>query len=229
MFRHGLAVLLTASVLAFSLSACKEKVGDGCTKDKAACQDEKTALSCQGGKYIATPCSGPGGCKISGGQVSCDITGNKTGDPCSTDDEGTGQCTPDKKELVKCKAGKLVREACDGKGGCVDHTCNMRPKAGDRCNKGDAVCADAKSELTCDGGKLAKFACKGPSGCTETDKEVKCDFAGAAAGDPCSRDDEGDLACSADGKSSIECKGGKYVVTACKKGCKVEGKALTCD
>ncbi len=104
-------------------------------------------------------------------------------------------------------------------------------KAGDACTKGTASCADASNELTCQDGKLIQAPCRGPKGCAVAAEKLTCDIAANKAGDVCSTDDEGNTACSADGKSVVACKKGKYVVDACggPGGCKTKDGKYECD
>ena len=57
------------------LLGCKPKAGAACEKGRALCQDGKTELSCQDGKYLAAPCKGPKGCYTQGQSLFCDISG----------------------------------------------------------------------------------------------------------------------------------------------------------
>ncbi len=102
-----------------------------------------------------------------------------------------------------------------------------KPNVGDTCEKGKAACIDGKSMLSCQEGKFISVPCKGAKGCGVEGDSVKCDVSGNAAGDLCSKDDEGTGACSADGKAQVVCKGGKFASTPCRgpKGC----KDATCD
>ncbi|MFO0660030.1 MAG: hypothetical protein U0165_09400 [Polyangiaceae bacterium] len=108
----------------------KMKVGDTCERGRSDCGDDKTEMICQAGKVIAVPCKGTRGCYEEGSQIRCDVSGNEAGDPCSTDEEGSGQCASDHKNMLKCEKGKYVIEACKGAKGCVtkgyDHTCYGR-------------------------------------------------------------------------------------------------------
>jgi len=109
--------------------------------------------------------------------------------------------------------------------------CACKTKAGDSCTKGQAACKDDNTSLSCQDGKFIESPCKGAKGCKVEGATVDCDITGNAAGDLCSTDDEGNTACSADGKTQIECKGGKYAVQQCRgpDGCKQNGLLANCD
>ena len=118
-------------------AGCKPGVGTSCDKGEARCQDKQTQLACQGGKYIATPCRGPGGCSITPDGIHCDISKNKPGDPCSTDDVGAAACS-DEKTLIACVEGKYQPSPCRGPKGCTSSdgrpTCDTSIAApGDAC------------------------------------------------------------------------------------------------
>lgn len=212
------------------LGDAKPKVGDPCTKGTGACLDAKNQLACQAGKFVSIPCKGAAGCVESGTSLRCDVSGNETGDLCSAEDEGTGVCTPDGKEMVKCVGGKFRRDVCDGRKGCTENTCYTRIKVGDPCDRGKSDCADEKTELTCQAGKFIATPCKGPKGCHEEASQVVCDVSGNVAGDPCSTDDEGAGQCGIDRKTLVKCEKGKYAIEACtgSKGCVTKGHEHTC-
>ena len=105
-----------------------------------------------------------------------------------------------------------------------------KPKEGDPCEKGKAVCLDGKTELSCQDGKLLAAPCKGPKGCATAGNSLTCDISANGAGDICSADDDGAAACSTDNKSMVVCEKGKYAVHPCRgpKACK-EGTKVDCD
>ncbi len=109
--------------------------------------------------------------------------------------------------------------------------CGCKKKAGDSCAKGEAACKDDRTTLSCQDGKFIESPCKGANGCKVEGATVDCDISGNANGDPCSKEEEGNTACSGDGKSQIECKGGAYVVHPCRgpDGCKQTGMMANCD
>ncbi len=108
-----------------------------------------------------------------------------------------------------------------------------KAKAGDKCEEsGLRVCVDGKTSLYCAKGAWQADTCRGPKGCVEAGKIVTCDVTGNAAGDVCPAALEGFQSCAADGKSRVECKGGKYVMEVCKgkDGCTlVQAGPVTCD
>jgi hypothetical protein len=107
-------------------------------------------------------------------------------------------------------------------GGC-------RPKVGSRCDQGEARCLDGKTVMVCQAGTFISAPCKGPQGCALTAKGTACDASGNAAGDPCSKDDEGASTC--DGKVLVKCVGGAYARSECQgpRGCEVVGNNAVCD
>ena len=109
--------------------------------------------------------------------------------------------------------------------------CACKTKAGDSCTSGQAACLDDKTSLACQDGKFIATPCKGAKGCKVIGATVECDISGNAAGDVCSKDDEGNTSCTTDGKQQIECKGGKFVVHPCRgpDGCKQTGIMANCD
>ncbi len=143
----------------------------------------------------------------------------------------------DPKTALACHNNKWEKELCKGAKGCTqkgnDGECDhVTADNGDVCTiQDDHSCsADKKSMVRCMKYKYVTVeTCLGPGGCVR-DKEAACDNSTSAAGDPCTQ--EGDAACSTDGKSSLACKGGKMTTTVpCKgpKGCSVSGTAVRCD
>jgi hypothetical protein len=106
-----------------------------------------------------------------------------------------------------------------------------KPKPGDKCSgAGLPTCSDPATALICLNGTVTALHCRGPKACTPTASEVQCDNALALAGDSC--DQPGDVACSVDHKSALECQSGKFAVAeTCKgvRGCQVEGNDISCD
>ncbi len=156
------SIIAVAALLVGVGCACKSKAGDSCTKGQAACKDDKTALACQDGKFIETPCKGAKGCKVEGATVECDFSGNATGDPCSTDDESSTMCGADGKSQVECKGGKYQVHPCRGPDGCkqtgVTANCDVSiAQVGDACEGvtgGYACSVDKKALLKCKNGKF---------------------------------------------------------------------------
>ena len=159
----------------------------------------------------------------------------KEGGDCKID---TKQACVDPKTAIACHGGKWEKELCKGPKGCVtngsDGECDQSiAEKDDVCNLAeDHACApDKKSMVRCVKYKFATVeTCSGPLGCERTEKEARCDNSTAAAGDPCTEDN--DHACSVDGKTMLLCKGGKFEERlACKgkNGCSLNGSAVRCD
>lgn len=225
------------------LGGCRKapEPGQACqAQGEAVCKDKTTFLECEGGKWQSVSCRGPDGCQTQGNVVRCDESLAQQGDPCGAREGEHFSCGTDKKSELKCKDGtwQLVAK-CAGPKGCEAQgmfvKCDQSvANEGDPCEPGTsgesfACTADKKAELKCDGGKWKLFSkCQGPKACEVQGLFVKCDNTVAAVGDPCSKD--GDPACSLDGKSIVECKGGKYAVAqACAGSCKVDGMFIKCQ
>ncbi|HOU92516.1 MAG TPA: hypothetical protein PLU22_15795 [Polyangiaceae bacterium] len=109
------------------------------------------------------------------------------------------------------------------------------PTAGGECPvEGSHACESPTTHLACHGGRWRAYPCRGPKGCTVNADVVECDATLAAADTPCDR--EGHRACSADGKSELDCARAAWrVASAClgPRGCSVVdlGNAYTveCD
>jgi len=219
--------------------ACKPGPGSSCDKGEARCVNKQSQLVCQSGSYIEAPCRGPRGCALTPTGVSCDITGNKAGDVCSTDEEGASACV-DPKTKVVCSAGKFLATSCRGPKGC--ETQEGRPlcdlsvsEPGDPCREADktkACSVDGKQYLVCKAGKMTmEFQCLGPNGCKSDGGKLNCDLSVARDKDPCTAEMEGKHACNLDKSSIVICKGGKFVIDEeCKAGtsCNSEG-TIKCE
>jgi len=86
-------------------------------KTKACSVDGRQYLACSGGKMtMQFQCLGPGGCKSTGGQLSCDMSYARDKDPCRAEMEGKHACNLDHSSIVICKAGRFVidEECKDG-------------------------------------------------------------------------------------------------------------------
>lgn len=219
---------------------CKPGVGSSCDKGEARCQDHHTQLACQAGHYIATPCRGPKGCALTDAGISCDISKNKPGDPCSTDDEGAALCLG-KKKMVVCRGGKYRLAPCRGPEGCQKEDdrakCDTSISVpGDECHEpGSKACStDGKQLLSCQGGKMALVNyCRGADGCTAAPGgKLGCDMSVAKEGDPCGKTMDGRIACSADMKGTVKCDHGKFVGDEkCKAGktCATADGNIACE
>ncbi len=232
------AFLLSLCTLA--LIGCRPKVGSSCDKGEARCQDHYTQLACQNGHYIATPCRGPGGCAHTDAGISCDITKNKPGDQCSTDDEGAAVCL-DKKQMVACRGGKYRLEECRGPDGCQKEDarakCDMSISVpGDSCHDpGSKACStDGKQLLSCQDGKMTLVNyCRGKDGCTAAPGgKLGCDMSVAKEGDPCGKTMDARIACADDKSGIVKCEHGKFVSDEkCKAGkkCSTEDGNISCE
>jgi hypothetical protein len=92
-------------------------LADPCEDDEdlACSTDGKALLKCKKDKYaVELSCKGPNGCKVDGTKVRCDDDVADVGDPCSG--EGNYACTPDRKQLLACHAGKFKADQTCKKG-----------------------------------------------------------------------------------------------------------------
>lgn len=182
MLRPGVAFLVLAVALAAAACDKQPVAGDPCKKTDIRCVDPKTELACQKGVFVAAPCKGPLGCQETNKVLTCDISGNADGDPCSTDDEGNSRCVGENQRIT-CLGGKYAVDFCRGDEGCkvVSSTvkCDQSKAAdGDPCrNQTNACGVDAKSVLSCVQGRFRPSAqCPGEGGCAIADREVTCDL-----------------------------------------------------
>ncbi|AKU99396.1 putative lipoprotein [Labilithrix luteola] len=236
------AVLFAAMALALAASpGCKKTVGSACKANEALCEDPKSALSCQGGKFVEVSCNGPLGCTKYQDKTNCDTSVGTEGAPCMGETDEQYACTPDKKRALLCKGGHFERYLeCRGKAGCSllgqQVSCDTSvANKGDPCKKQGAVACteDQKQMVICRDGKFDSYRfCRGRFGCYSKDDAPTCDESIALEGDPCGI--PGFLACSVDGKTELACQGGVFGFSrACKKsGCVVTnrpGRAVDCQ
>lgn len=230
-------------VLGLALSAlaavgCGPTVGDECQPNEGACVDGTTELVCQGGVFIASPCRGPAGCVQQGANVTCDISANRTGDACSTDDVDRGACSQDSQTMVVCRNGAYKLMPCRGATHCQQRgpqnaVCDVSVAVpGDECEGEEAACStDGQSMLSCQNGRMAQASpCRGANHCQVQGTRISCDTSVGAVGDTCSADYG--AACSADGLSMLHCVDGHVaVMNPCRgpDGCKVNGRMVSCD
>ena len=109
-------------------------------------------------------------------------------------------------------------------------TTSCKAKPGGRCSGSQTACEDPHTGLFCLDGKYTEMTCNGPDGCVTSGKQVDCDNTIAAKGDGCSEPE--DLACTADKKGELRCRGGHFVVAStCRgpTGCFFTGNKLHCD
>jgi len=249
-YTRKVAALFGVGVFLACVTACKKKVGDACTGDQALCLDQETFLSCRSGKLTQMACRGPNGCSatVSGVKrtekrstsialVSCDFSANEAGTPCTTDDD-TATCSPDKRAMLSCKAGKIQRTACRGPKSCTqtkeEVSCDTSAQElGDVCEGSAAACSlDKKDRLQCMSGKFElALRCRGPKGCSlGADRRIECDRGGQAPGEPCG--DDGGFACSSDNKAVVKCIDRKWVNDETCRGktkCAVQDRRVGCS
>jgi hypothetical protein len=105
-----------------------------------------------------------------------------------------------------------------------------KPKPGGRCGPSQVACFDKGTALFCLDGKFTEMSCGGPAGCVQSGKQVDCDNTLANKGEGCAEQE--DLACTADKKNELRCRGNKFVVAStCRgpTGCYFTGNKLHCD
>ncbi|MFO0589005.1 MAG: hypothetical protein U0441_15755 [Polyangiaceae bacterium] len=229
----------------FACDTSYSKIGDPCTKEtRYACSvDKKDQLRCKGGKWVSVAqCTKEPGCEPSSFLNSCPGAVSKEGDECdpgSDPKKKSYTCSVDKKAALLCKDGKWKStEQCLGKDGCDSSMFTVKcdgpvAKEGDFCEleeTPDYACSpDGKAEMICTakGWGVAK-KCRGAEGCTSSILGVKCDVSVMDPGEAC--DHEGSAVCSTDGKTILECKGGKFQKsTVCSTACKVTSISITCE
>ena len=233
-------LLLSLPVTIGLLSAgCKPSAGSSCDKGEARCLDGKHELVCQAGRFIESPCNGPAGCGWTERGTSCDFSGNKPGDACSTDDEGAATCS-DKDAMLACHGGKYALVPCRGSRGCLNAagraSCDTSlAEPGDACNdeSSKACSGDGSQVLICKQHAMQRFyLCRGASGCASSAGKLSCDTSIAKLGDACDKKLEGQaFSCTPDATSILVCKGGAFVVDqTCKAGqkCVLNGSATQC-
>lgn len=154
--------------------------GEACLDDSSQCSADKTTMvTCKGKKITLTKCLGAKACAESPTQIDCDTSVQPPGGPCEPEDVA---CTPDKKQMLQCVAGKLTVAAnCRGAKGCTvegrkigcDHGAQ---NVGDLCETdGDYECAaDKKAILKCATGKWAVDQKCGKKSCVTTGHDVGC-------------------------------------------------------
>jgi hypothetical protein len=221
----GRGTTLLALAFTLALAACKPGVGSSCEKGDARCLNPNRALVCQKGVFIETPCLGKHGCRVEPAGVSCDPSANRSGDPCSTDEEGAAVCG-DPTTLVACRRGKYSRVPCRGPGGCSQEGRNTLCDAtvaavGEPCAEEDkkACATDARHVLACREGRMTPlYECRGKNGCRVVEKKIDCDLSIARLGDPCDKLVEGHFACTEDAKAIVRCEAGKFVADEKCKG-----------
>ena len=228
------------ALAALWLASCKPSAGSSCDKGEARCLDAKRELICQAGRFIESPCSGPGGCRLTAKGTSCDFSGNKPGDPCSTDDEGAATCA-NKDGMLACHGGRYAIVPCRGARGCANAEsralCDTSiAEPGDACREENlkACTADGTQVLICKQHTMQRFyQCRGAGGCVSTGGKLSCDTSVAKLGDACDKKLEGQaFSCSPDGREILACKGGAFALDeTCKTGlkCRLLGASTKCE
>jgi len=155
---------------------CTEEGNWNCSVDK------KAMFQCSGAHWVKkSDCRGQHGCVANASGANCDMGTGEIGDMCSSDNEGNGACSGDKKSLLVCKAGKMVLDAnCRGQHGCRQTGDKLQcddsiSKVGDPCRgENNPSCSEDKKQLhKCKGGKIVlEKACKG--GCQVFLDEIRC-------------------------------------------------------
>lgn len=226
------------ALIALVASGCGPAVGDECQAGQSACLDGTTELSCQNGVMIATPCRGAAGCTAQNNIVSCDISGNQTGDACSTDDTERGACSADRQTMVMCQAGAYKSLPCRGANHCQQQgpyraVCDVSiANVNDECEGDEAACsADGQSMLSCVNGRMtAGSLCRGANHCQVQGRRINCDASVSAVGDTCTADSG--ASCSADGLNLMHCVDGHIAVQSPCRGpqhCRISGNSIDCD
>mgnify|MGYP000930302136 CR=1 FL=1 len=231
---------LFVGLVAVTAAACGKKPGSACKPPESTCFDKKTALACQGDKFVAIACNGPLGCNKFQDHANCDDTIAAENDLCMGTGEDEYACTPDKKRALVCKGGKFTRYLeCRGKGGCSmlgqQISCDTSvANLGDPCkNQGATSCtADQKQMVICRDGKFETYRyCRGAHGCFFQEESPACDETLSLEGDPCGM--PGRIVCSVDGQTELRCEGSRYGTSRkCKKGCTVAntpGRTVVCQ
>ena len=220
-------------------TSCKPSAGSSCDKGEARCLDGKHELVCQAGRFIESPCNGPAGCGWTERGTSCDFSGNKPGDACSTDDEGAATCS-NQDGMLACHGGKYALVPCRGSRGCLNAagraSCDTSlAEPGDACNdeSSKACSGDGSQVLICKQHVMQRFyLCRGASGCASSAGKLSCDTSIAKLGDACDKKLEGQaFSCTPDATSILVCKGGAFVLDqTCKAGqkCVLNGSATQC-
>jgi len=210
--RGGLVLLF-----GFVFVGCKPGVGSRCDKGESRCLDATSALVCQDGRYIETPCRGKAGCRLDVDRTACDVHGDRPGDACSTDEEGAAVCV-DEKSMLACRKGKYTTVACRGAHGCSEEghhaECDATiAESGEPCAaEGKKACsADGKRVLQCAQGQMeTRYQCRGERACSVAQGKIDCDVSIARNGDACDTQFEGTYACTEDALSIVRCVNGRF-------------------
>jgi hypothetical protein len=151
-----------------SCTHTKYAVGEPCMNEgEPQCSgDRKAMIKCESAHWkLLNKCGGALGCVANVNGAKCDLGAASAGDACTKENEGNASCTPDKKNLLVCKGGKMtLAQTCKGMHGCRQLGTKLEcmqtiADLGDPCegNDGGYACTpDKKSRLVCKGGKMVK-------------------------------------------------------------------------
>ncbi len=239
--RRPAAALVFAALAALAVASCfrPPRPGDSCSDPEIACFDPQTALECLGGIRVGVHCGGPSGCRGAGASLWCDQSAANENDIClaiGMRQFGEAACATDKKTLLTCRGGRFVKRAdCRGPLGCGyvgrDVACDSTlGEPGDACEGQGAACTvDGSKKVSCKNGRLVLTAtCEGDEHCLVKDHSIHCDERRGTAGSACTAS----AACTADGKTLLECKDNAWTVLApCRgpDGCTVQDRNIACD
>ncbi len=139
---------------------CEKEGEPGCSADR------KSMMKCEGSHWkLLNKCGGTLGCVANAQGAKCDLGAASEGDACTKENEGNASCTPDKKNLLVCKGGKMtLAQTCKGMHGCRQMGTKLEcmqtiADLNDPCegNDGGFACSsDKKSRLVCKAGKMVK-------------------------------------------------------------------------
>jgi hypothetical protein len=105
-------------------------IGDPCTTaGNVACSpDGKNIYVCRGDKFDTYKgCRGDKGCRVTDRVAECDTSLAAEGDACDVAEDRV--CTVDKKSVLVCRGGKLLKEKdCRRDGGCLFIAHGVTPK-----------------------------------------------------------------------------------------------------
>ena len=143
-------------------------VGEPCLNEgEPQCSgDRKSMIKCENSHWkLLNKCGGALGCVANVNGAKCDLGAASAGDECTKENEGNASCTPDKKNLLVCKSGKMVlAQTCKGMHGCRQMGTKLDcmqtiADLDDPCegNEGGLACTpDKTSRLVCKAGKMVK-------------------------------------------------------------------------
>ena len=112
-------------------------------------------------------------------------------------------------------------------------SCGASP--GGSCDSPGYFCADNKNAQQCQFGTWVLLPCRGTAGCQHTGNNVTCDMSQDVEGDACATVVLGTGMCSADGKTTLECRNGPnsgaptLVKTNTCSSCSATGSEILCQ